>query len=33
MGDDTPTKADVFFIDSAFETALDNAVYNQTVEM
>ena len=26
-------KAEVFFIDSAFETDLDKAAYNQTVEM
>lgn len=32
-GDDSPAKAEVFFIDDSLETDLDKAIYNETVEM
>lgn len=32
-GDDSPAKADVYIFDNVFEDDLDNAIFNQTVEM
>lgn len=32
-GDDSPAKAEVYIFDSALDTDLDKAIFNQTVEM